>query len=229
MATKDKSSDKGSDKHSGSNNNNNNNESSKNNNKTATDAKMLKNNNSAGSHLPLGALNLSGHPLGLPQIGEMDAHALSAQLGLGLGGFGGLTAAGINPYLSYFCDFSFPMSMVGLPGAGGLPPAGSAARHRVSSVSDGGLLKKSESRSGSKVGRDDRDELSNVVKRVKTAESPVGVDGHTSGSISSDPEADNKEDSATEEEGPSPSPPAVNLRLGSSLLSSLDLSQTGQV
>jgi hypothetical protein len=60
----------------------------------------------------------------------------------GLGGFGG-----VNPYLSYFCDFSFPMPM-GL-GAGLLQAATGAAagankhHHRAVVEQHQGLLRKS--------------------------------------------------------------------------------------
>ena len=138
-------------------NNNNNNTSNKNNNELKTSS---------------GKTWHAVHPQ-LPVTYPADAaHALAT-----LGGF----QSAMNPYLSYFCDFSFPPMSHAMMAA--LPPP----------------------------------------PRSKTSVAPPPP------KTSSPPPANVKEDSITEEEGPSPSPPAVNLRLAHALISPLDLPQPGQV
>ena len=95
--------------------NNNNNSSHKNNNET----KMSTKNpppppppppSSTAPPTPPGPLNLN--PYAPHRLNDMEALSM-AGLAAGLGGFNGM----VNPYLSYFCDFSFPV-----PGL--MPPNG---------------------------------------------------------------------------------------------------------
>lgn len=101
------------------------------------DVKSSKN----GPAIP-GPLNLAGvYPQPQHRLNEMEALGMAGLAhAAGLSGFGG-----VNPYLSYFCDFSFPMPM-GL-GAGLLQAATGAAtganKHHRSVVEHQGLLKKS--------------------------------------------------------------------------------------
>lgn len=187
---------------------NNNKKNSNNNNNNNVESKTAGKNGTSASHLHLAGLNLSGYP-SLSPMADVDAHALG--MGLGMGAFGGLNASAINPYLSYFCDFSFPMPMVGLGnmgagkhhggGVGGGAGGATVAANSVSSKKTGPASKVSESQQ----------------RRAKAK-------------VDRDPEVDHKDDS-NDEGGVSPEPPsAVNLRLVSSLIAPLaDLPQTGQV
>ena len=161
-------------------NNNNNNINNNNNNNTSN-----KNNNEAKSST---GAKTHQHPSAVhpqhPQHPPVGYPADAAQALAALGGF----QSAMNPYLSYFCDFSFPpMSHAAMMAA--LPPP----------------------------------------PRTKTSAAPPPP-ARAKTSSASPPPVDVKDDSVTEEEGPSPSPPAVNLRLARhALMSPLDLPQPGQV
>lgn len=101
-----------------SSNNNNNNNNNNHNNNNNNESKVSKNPPMNGS----GHLNLTGsYPPS--HLNEMEALSMAGLAAAGLGGFGG-----VNPYLSYFCDFSFPVPM----GLGGLMQpvvAGTGGKH----------------------------------------------------------------------------------------------------
>lgn len=134
------------------------------------------------------------------RLNEMEALGM---VGLahaaGLGGFGG-----VNPYLSYFCDFSFPMPM-GL-GAGLLQATAGAAtgagKHHRAAIDHQGLLHKKLPKPSSKHHR---------TKLGKSAMS--GMDG------------DVKTDKDADDEG-SNQPHRLTLPM---IRTPLDRHQTGQV
>ena len=123
-----------------------------------------------------GHLNLAG-AFSTPHLNEMEALSMAGLAAAGLGGFGG-----VNPYLSYFCDFSFPMPM----GLGGLmQPAVAAAAGKHLRAGDALHKKSSELRSS--VGKISKHRAKGLAKS------------------SADEDADNKEDTDVDD-GPSPLP-----------------------
>lgn len=99
------------------NNNNNNTNNNNHNNNNNNEAKVSKNPPMTAGHLNLTGSYPPSH------LNEMEALSMAGLAAAGLGGFGG-----VNPYLSYFCDFSFPVPM----GLGGLMQpvvAGTGGKH----------------------------------------------------------------------------------------------------
>ena len=153
------------------NNNNNSNMNNHNHNNNNNEVKVSKNPSITPGHL-----NLAG-AFSTPHLNEMEALSMAGLAAAGLGGFGG-----VNPYLSYFCDFSFPMPM----GLGGLmQPAVAAAAGKHLRAGDALHKKSSELRSS--VGKISKHRAKGLAKS------------------SADEDADNKEDTDVDD-GPSPLP-----------------------
>lgn len=137
-----------------------------------------------------------------PPLKEMNALSMAQSLAVaGLGGFGA-----VNPYLSYFCDFSFPMplSLGGL-----LPHTPSAANAKLMRPGEG-LLKKAT----------DLRVVEEARKPKKPAKSPTNH---------SDVEMDSKDGGSDADEKVERAKSSLPHLLSRPLMqTSLDLSQTGQ-
>lgn len=147
-----------------------------------------------------GPSHLTGvYPPPQHRLNEMEALGMAGLAhAAGLSGFGG-----VNPYLSYFCDFSFPMPM-GL-GAGILQAATGAAtganKHHRAAIEHQGLLLKKSSKPSSKhhrnklnksamsdvqtddVKTDKNDEGSNQPHRLNLPMIRTPLDHHQAGQV----------------------------------------------
>ena len=181
--------------------NNNNNNNIKNNNE-----KVSKSAKGSSANPPPAPSSLTAPPSSAPlnlnpyvphHLNDMEALSM-AGLAAGLGGFNGM----VNPYLSYFCDFSFPV-----PGL--MPPNGPAPGL-------GGKPIRPTEKKANDLHRPPSNEKTGIVSNKHRVKDIKG--DH------SDVEVDVKTD---DDEGPSPLP----LRLGRSLIQSpLDMAaQPGQV